>query len=64
MLDHIFETVMDTIWNSGSVGCRWEFVFFFALGAAILEQVVDLVGYAKEEQVWVGNILFGYEVAY
>jgi hypothetical protein len=64
MLNHVFETLIDTIWNSVSVPYKLEFVFSFVLGAAILEQVVDLVSYNKEEPVWGGSILFGYEVAY
>jgi hypothetical protein len=64
MLNHVFVTLMNTFWNLASVAYTWEFVSFFAVGVVILEQVVDLVGYTKEEASWVGSILFGYEVAY
>ena len=62
-LDHIFET-LDTIWNSVFVSYKWEFVFSFVLGTMILEEVVDLVGWTKQEPVQIRSILFGYEVAY
>ena len=64
MLNHFFETFMDTIWNSISVPCKWEFVFYFVLGVVILEQVVDLVDYTNAAPVSVQSIPFGYEVAY
>ena len=64
MLNHVFETLMDTIWNSISVLYMLEFVFLLVLGSAILGQVMDLVGYTEEEDAWTECILFGYEVAY
>jgi len=62
-LDHVFET-LDTIRNSVSVSYRWESVFSFVLGTMILEEVVDLIGWTKQEPVQIRSILFGYEVAY
>jgi len=56
-LDHILET-LDTIPNSVSASSSWEF------GATILEEVVDLVGWTKQEPVQIRSILFGYEVAH
>lgn len=60
----VFETSMNTIWNSVSFPYDWEFVFSSILGTVILEQVVDLVGCIRQVPVQARRILFGYEVAY
>jgi hypothetical protein len=59
-----FETSMDTIRSSISFPYNWEFVFAIAPVAAILEQVVDLVGCIRQLLVQPQEIFFGYEVAY
>ena len=63
-LDGAFETSMDKIRNSVSLPYNWELVFSITPVAAILEQVVDLVGCIGQLLVQAQEISFGYEVAY
>ena len=39
----VFETSMDTIWNSVSFPYKWKFISSFGVGAVISEQVMDLI---------------------
>jgi len=60
----VFEALMDTIRSSVSFPYKWELFFFYAAGAVILDQVVDLFGCILHTPVQVRRDLFGYEVAY
>jgi hypothetical protein len=60
----VFETSMDTIWNSVSFPYKWRFISSFGAGAVISEQVMDLIDCISQLSLRAQGMLFGYEVAY